>query len=68
MKPRSITLLPDRFTMPELQRLHEAILGRPLDRRNFQKKMAERGIVERLSERRLGGAHRAPVLYRFASR
>jgi ADP-ribose pyrophosphatase YjhB (NUDIX family) len=61
------TLLPERFTMPELQRLHEAILGRPLDRRNFQKKMLERGVVERLAERRTGGAHRSPYLYRFTT-
>ncbi len=59
------TLLPSRFTMPELQRLHEAILGRRLDRRNFQKRMLESGILERLPERRTGGAHRAPYLYRF---
>jgi ADP-ribose pyrophosphatase YjhB (NUDIX family) len=58
-------LLPDRFTMPELQRLHEAILGRPLDRRNFQKRMLERGELERLPERRTGSPHRAPYLYCF---
>jgi ADP-ribose pyrophosphatase YjhB (NUDIX family) len=61
------TLLPARFTMPELQRLHEAILGRPLDRRNFQKRMLERGGIERLDERRTGGPHRAPYLYRFVT-
>ena len=55
------SLLPERFTMPELQSLHEAILGRRLDRRNFQKRMLERGGIERLPERRTGGAHRAPV-------
>jgi 8-oxo-dGTP diphosphatase len=59
------SLLPERFTMPELQCLHEAILGRRLDRRNFQKRMLERGGIERLQERRTGGAHRAPYLYRF---
>jgi len=59
------TLLPERFTMPELQSLHEAVLGRSLDRRNFQKRMLERGGIERLEERRTGGAHRAPYLYRF---
>ncbi len=62
------TLLPERFTMPELQRLHEAILGKSLDRRNFQKRMLERGTVQRLPERRIGGAHRAPYLYRFVKR
>jgi len=61
------SLLPARFTMPELQRLHEAILGRSLDRRNFQKRMLERRVVERLSLRRAGGAHRSPFLYRFAA-
>lgn len=60
-------LLPRKFTMPELQRLHEAILGRPLDRRNFQKRMLERGGIERLNERRTGGAHRSPYLYRFVN-
>lgn len=58
-------LLPRQFTMPELQRVHEGILGRPLDRRNFQKRMIAAGIVERLPERRTGGAHRSPYLYRF---
>lgn len=58
-------LLPEHFTMPELQRLHEAILGRQLDRRNFQKRMLDRGDIERLDQRRRGGAHRAPYLYRF---
>jgi 8-oxo-dGTP diphosphatase len=62
------TLLPARFTMSELRHLHEAILGRPLDRRNFQKRMLERGGLNRLPERRTGGAHRAPYLYRFAGR
>ena len=61
-------LLPERFTMSELQRLHEAILDRPLDRRNFQKRMLERGGLARLTERRTGGAHRAPYLYRFKGR
>lgn len=62
------TLMPARFTMPELQRLHEAILGVGLDRRNFQKRMIERGGLERLAVRRTGGAHRSPFLYRFVRR
>lgn len=59
------TLMPASFTMPELQRMHEAVLGRPLDRRNFQKRMLDRGGLERLARRRAGVAHRAPYLYRF---
>jgi hypothetical protein len=51
--------------MPELQRLYETILNTALDRRNFQKKMLALDIFERLSERKTGGAHKAPYLYRF---
>ena len=63
--PIGAELLPERFTMPELQRLHEAVLGRALDRRNSQRRMRRSGLVERLPERRTGGTHRAPYLYRF---
>lgn len=58
-------LLTQKFTMPELQRLYETILGKALDRRNFQKKILTLGILERLEERKVGGAHKAPFLYRF---
>jgi 8-oxo-dGTP diphosphatase len=58
-------LLPQKFTMPELQKLYETILGKKLDRRNFQKKMLSFGILEKLKERKQGGAHKAPFLYRF---
>lgn len=59
-------LLPETFTIPELQRLHETILGYPLDARNFYKKVMASGTLERLSERRAGTPHKAPYLYRFA--
>ena len=64
-QPIGYNLLPERFTMPELQRLYEIILGATLDRRNFQKKILALDILERLPERKLGGAHKAPFLYRF---
>jgi hypothetical protein len=51
--------------MPELQRVYETILGKNLDRRNFQKKMLALDILERLKETKRGGAHKAPYLYRF---
>lgn len=60
-------LLPDTFTIPELQRLHETILGYPLDARNFHKKIMASGTVVRLAERRVGTPHKAPWLYRFSS-
>jgi 8-oxo-dGTP diphosphatase len=58
-------LLPEKFTMPDLQRLYETILGKKLDRRNFQKKMLSLDILQRLKERKSGVAHKAPFLYRF---
>lgn len=44
-------LLPERFTMPELHQLHEAILETRLDRSRFQKKMLSTGLFERLPKR-----------------
>jgi ADP-ribose pyrophosphatase YjhB (NUDIX family) len=64
-QPVGLNLLPDPFTLPELQRLYETILGRSLDPRNFQRKMLAAGMLERLPERRKGGAYKAPYLYRF---
>ncbi len=64
-RPVGLNLFPGTFTLPELQSLYETVLGRPLDRRNFQKKMLDLGIVERVGERRGKGVRRAPYLYRF---
>lgn len=63
--PVGYNLLPQKFTMPELQHLYETILGKSLDRRNFQKKIRSLGILNRLKERKTGGAHKAPYLYKF---
>ena len=64
-QPVGYNLLPEKFTMPDLQQLYETILGQLLDRRNFQKRMLGYAILERLEERKTGGAHKAPYLYRF---
>ena len=66
--PIGYNLLPQKFTMPELQKLYETILNKTLDRRNFQRKMTSLGILKRLKETRKGGAHRAPFLYSFDMR
>lgn len=63
-RPIGLNLLPCTFTLPELQRLYETVLGRPLDRRNFQKKMLDLGVLDRVGERRGAGVRRAPYLYR----
>lgn len=58
-------LLPEKFTMPELRSIYEAILGRELDRRNFQRKMLSIGLITPLNEVRKEGAHKSPNLYTF---
>jgi hypothetical protein len=61
-------LLPEKFTMPELQKLYETLLDKEIDRRNFQKKILSLDILDKLKERKTGGAHKAPFLYRFNQR
>ena len=63
--PIGYNLLPKKFTMPELQKLYETILGKQLDRRNFQRKILSFNILKRLEERKTGVAHKAPYLYSF---
>lgn len=63
--PVGFNLLPEKFTLPELLGLYETILGRKLDRRNFQKKILSFDILKKLDERRNIGPHRAPTLYSF---
>jgi hypothetical protein len=58
-------LLPDTFTMNELQNLYETILGEKMIRSNFQRKMLSLGILERIEKKMTGAANKAPYLYRF---
>jgi 8-oxo-dGTP diphosphatase len=62
------SLLPRRFALTELQKVYEAVLGRPLDKRNFRKKILALGLVESVGETAMRGAHRPAMLYRFTSR
>lgn len=64
-KPIGYNLMPDTFTMPELQSLYETILGQKLNRGNFYRKIMRYDILIKLDEPRKGGAHKAPHLYRF---
>ncbi len=63
--PIGYNLLPEKFTMPELQKLYETILDRTLDRRNFQRKIIATKILKKLEERKTGVAHKAPNYYKF---
>lgn len=64
-KPIGYNLLPDTFTMPELQSLYETILGQKLNRGNFYRKIMRYNILTSLDEARKGGAHKSPNLYKF---
>ncbi|MEQ8583360.1 MAG: NUDIX domain-containing protein [Marinoscillum sp.] len=64
-QPIGLNLLPEHFTMPELQALYETVLEKSLDRRNFRRKMLSYDILIQTDLRRKGGAHKAPLLYKF---
>jgi 8-oxo-dGTP diphosphatase len=59
-------LLPETFTLSEVQALTETILGRPLDRRNFRRKIAELNLVTPAEGERRQGSHRPAQLFRWA--
>ncbi len=62
----AFNLMPEEFTLGELQILYETILDKKLLRPAFQRKMLGLGILERIAKKWTGGAHKAPYLYRFA--
>ncbi len=64
-QPIGYNLLPEKFTMPELQKLYETILGKKLDRRNFQRKILSYKILNKMGELKNGKANKAPFLYEF---
>ena len=62
------SLLPDRFTLPELQGVYEAILRKEIDRRNFRKRMLNLGLIEDTGKTRKEDNKKATKLYRFTGR
>ncbi|MGE3798268.1 MAG: NUDIX hydrolase [Thermomicrobiales bacterium] len=58
-------LMPELFTLSELQTVFETILDRTLDKRNFRRRMATLGILAGSRESRRDGSHRPAKLYRF---
>jgi len=62
------SLLPARFTLTEMQRVYEAILGEVIDKRNFRRRVVGLGIVRETGETEKLGAHRPAMLYEFTRR
>jgi 8-oxo-dGTP diphosphatase len=67
-QPIGFELLPEKFTLSQLQHLYEVILDRELDKRNFRKKVLGMEIVKETNEIETDVAHRAARLYRFDKR
>jgi 8-oxo-dGTP diphosphatase len=63
--PLGFNLLPDKFSLRELQNLYEAILGVSLDRRNFRKKFASMDLLIDVGEMEEDVPHRPGKLYKF---
>jgi 8-oxo-dGTP diphosphatase len=66
--PVGFELLPPRFSLTQLQRLYEIILGTDLDKRNFRKKILSLDLLVETDEVERGVPHRAARLYRFDRR
>ncbi|PWL31339.1 MAG: NUDIX hydrolase [Fluviicola sp. XM-24bin1] len=65
IRPIGFNLLPEKFTLSQLHKLYEAILGRELDKRNFRRKMAKLDLVVRLDEKQQGVPHKPSNFYKF---
>lgn len=58
-------LLTETFTMKDLQELYETVFEKPFARNNFQKKILDMNLLERLEKRYTGAANKAPYMYRL---
>ncbi len=63
--PIGFELLPQKFTIKQLQKLYEIVLGTQLDNRNFRKKIFAMDVLRELDEIQKGVPHRAARLYKF---
>jgi len=66
--PIAFHLLPETFTLLDLQRVHETVLQRPLNKDSFRRRMVASGQLEATGEAQREVYHRPAELYRFAGR
>jgi len=64
-QPIGFELLPEKFTIPMLQRLYEGIHGKKFDKRNFRKKIFQLNILKKLDEKEKSGSRKGAWLYKF---
>jgi 8-oxo-dGTP diphosphatase len=67
-EPVGFELLPAKFKLPDLQRLYEIVLERPLDKRNFRRRLLSSGLLAPLNELDRSQQRRPARLYRFDRR
>lgn len=65
LKDIDLPLMPEVFTMPQLQGLYEAVLGVRFDRRNFSSKMLKLGILTQVDDGTVRKGTRNPIKYSF---
>ena len=65
--PIGFELLPEEFTLFDLQQVHETVLGSHLNKDSFRRKMLASGLLQATGEARAGTAHRQPALYRYVN-
>lgn len=65
MQPIGFELLPDKFSMPQLQSLYEGIYQKELDKRNFRKKILSMGLLDKLEEKDKSSSKKGAFLYQF---
>jgi hypothetical protein len=65
-EPVAFELLPERFTLTQLQKLYEAIFGTEIDKRNFRKKILQMPFVVPLKEKQKGVPHKPAQLFLFS--
>ncbi len=63
--PIGFNLLPELFTLTQLQSLYEAIYGESMDKRNFRKRIADMGFIEKTDKIDKTGSKRGALLYKF---
>jgi len=64
-QPVGFELLPEKFTLPQLQNLYEQIFGTTFDKRNFRKKILSFDILQKLEEKDKDGSKRGAFYYSF---
>ena len=68
LEPIGFNLLSEKFTLTQLQSLYEAIYGKPMDKRNFRKKMLSFGFIDKLEEIDKSGTKKGAYYYKFNDR